>query len=121
MESRLKATVLAAGLVFFTSSGALANPEWCASVGDFVERAAVARQFQTEPAANLLAFIEQIEVAAIERGENRENVGLLGDALRLIVREIFSSPVGASREARDAVVRTTRRNYEVGCRQGAAE
>lgn len=121
MNRTLKASAFAAGLALSTPAAALANPEWCVSVGDFVERAAVARQFHTEPKADLLAYIEEVKIAALERGENRENVLLFGDALRLIVREVFSRQVGASREARDADVRITRRNYEAGCRQGAAE
>lgn len=121
MKRMLKAIALAAGIACSTPAPGLANPEWCASVGDFVERAAVARQFGTEPKADLFAFIDEVEVAAIDRGENHENVVLFGDSLRLIVREIFSRPVGATRAARDADVRTTRQNYEEGCRLGAAE
>ena len=121
MKHILKATALAAGLVLSAPAAILANPEWCGAYGDFVERAAVSRQFQTEPKADLLAYIDEVEVAAIERGENRENVLLFGDALRLMVREVFTRPIGATREARDADVRITRRNYEAGCRQGAAE
>lgn len=121
MKRTLKATNFAVGLALSTPAAALANSEWCVSVGDFVERAAVARQFNTEPEVDLLKYIEEVELAAIERDENRENVILFGDALRLIVREVFSRSVGESREARDDDVQITRQNYEAGCRQGAAE